>query len=69
MGVPEKIQMGEGGLWTYVLEKNPGNFRFVTLHLEIWDKAKNAHGNYTKLCYIHSLETPIPNTNTHGNST
>ena len=36
--IPEKNQTG--GLKTYFLEKNPGNFRFFTLPLEIPDKAK-----------------------------
>ena len=64
--IPEKIQTG--GLSTYVLEKDPWNFKFVTLPLEIHEKIKLHPWQFHKIV-LHPLEFPKRKSKTDGNST
>ena len=63
--LPEKIQTG---LRAYFLKKKPVIFRFVTLPLEIPDKAKFHTWKFHKIVLNH-LEIPRTKTKTRGNST
>ena len=61
---------GEGGRgWGYTFLKRPtGNFRFVTLLLEIPEKIKFYPWKFCKFLW-HSLKIPKPKTKTHWNYT
>ena len=57
-----------GGLRKYFFQKNPGNFGFVTLSLEVLEKAK-LHFWIFHIVVWHPLEIPRWKTKTDGNTT
>ena len=57
-----------GGLRIYFSENPLGNFRFVTLPLEIPEKTSYHAWKFSKIVW-HPLEVPRSKSKTHGNST